>query len=105
MSNYPVFLDVDTLTSQILPTPSPPADNAKTNNLQKRQLSTLHVSKATETLLVRLLQKVQFKRCLLMCHWRCGELVSLAWGQVNSLAKSFAGSSGGRFISKWFMRT
>ena len=105
MSNHPVFLDVDTLTSQILPTPSPPADNAKINNLQKLQPSTLHGSKATETLLVRLLQKVQFKRCLLMCHWRCGELVSLAWGQVNSLTKSFASGSWGRFISKWFMRT
>ena len=29
MSNHPIFLDIDTLTSQILPTPSPPADNPK----------------------------------------------------------------------------
>ena len=33
--------------------------------------------------------------------------VSLAWGQVNSLVKRFAGGigggGGGRFISKWFI--
>ena len=55
MSNHPIFLDVNTLTSQILPTPSPPADNAETTNPQKLQSPTTHGSKATETLLVRLL--------------------------------------------------
>ena len=29
MSNHPIFLDVETLTSQILPTPSPTVDNAE----------------------------------------------------------------------------
>ena len=82
MSNHPIFLDVNTLTSQILPTPSPPADNAETTNPQKLQSPTTHGSKATENLLVRLLQKVQFKRYLLLCRcWcvfvgvRCWELV------------------------------
>ena len=32
MSNHPIFLDNDTLTSQILPTTSPPADNAEKSN-------------------------------------------------------------------------
>ena len=52
MSNHPIFLDVDTLTSQILPTPSPPADNAHITNLQKLQPSTLHGSKVTKTFLM-----------------------------------------------------
>ena len=29
MSNHPIFSDVDTLTSQILLTPSPPIDNVE----------------------------------------------------------------------------
>ena len=52
MSNHPIFLDVDTLTSQILPTPSPPADNAHITNLQKLQPSTLHGFKVTKTFLM-----------------------------------------------------
>ena len=32
MSSYPIFLDADTLTTQILPTPSPAADNAEMTN-------------------------------------------------------------------------
>ena len=32
MSNHPIYLDVDTLTSQILHTPSPPAENAEMTN-------------------------------------------------------------------------
>ena len=60
MSNHPMFLNVDTLTSQIIHTPSPPTDNAEMANPLKLQPSTLYSSKATETLLVRLLQKVQF---------------------------------------------
>ena len=55
MSNHPIFLNVDTLTSQIIPTPSPPTDNAEMANPLKLQPSTLYGSKATETLLVRLL--------------------------------------------------
>ena len=52
MSNHSISLDVDTFTSQILPTPSPPADNAEMTNSQERQPSTLRGSKSTETLLV-----------------------------------------------------
>ena len=52
MSNHAILLDVDTLTSQILPTPSPPTDNAEMTNPQDLQPSTLHGSKATEALLV-----------------------------------------------------
>ena len=37
MSNHPIFLDNDTLTSQILPTTSPPADNAEKSNPQELQ--------------------------------------------------------------------
>ena len=37
MSNHPIFLDNDTLTSQILPTTSPPADNAEKKNPQELQ--------------------------------------------------------------------
>ena len=65
MSNHPIFLDVDTHTSQILPTPSPPPDNAEMANPRKLQPSTLHGSEATETSLFRILQKVQFKKCFL----------------------------------------
>ena len=79
MSNHPIFLNVDTLTSQIIPTPSPHTDNAEMTNPLKLQPSALHGSKDTETLLGRLLQKVQFKRCLLICRWRCGELVTCLW--------------------------
>ena len=39
------FLDVDTLISQIMATPLPPADNAEITNPWKLQPSTLHVSK------------------------------------------------------------
>ena len=35
MLNHPMFLDVDTLTSQILPTPSPPIENAEMTNPRK----------------------------------------------------------------------
>ena len=52
MSNHTILVDVDTLTSQILPTPSPSADNAEMINPGDLQPSTLHGSKATETLLV-----------------------------------------------------
>ena len=52
MGNHPIFWDADTLTSQILSTSSPPADNAKMTNLGELQRSTLHGSKTTETLLV-----------------------------------------------------
>ena len=52
MSNHPIFLDVDTLTSQILPTPLSPADNAEMTNPRELQPSALHGSKANETLLV-----------------------------------------------------
>ena len=63
-----IFLDVDTLTSQILSTPSTPIENAEMTNPRKLQPSTLHGSKATKKiLLVLLLQKVKFKRCLLIC--------------------------------------
>ena len=79
MSNHPIFLNVDTLTSQIIPTPSPPTDNAEMTNPLELHTSALHGSKDTETLLVRLLQKVQFKSCLLICRWRCGELVTCLW--------------------------
>ena len=43
MSNHTILLDVDTLTSQILPTPSPPTDNAEMANPQdlQPQLSTV----------------------------------------------------------------
>ena len=43
MSNHLIFLDVDTLTSQILPTPSPPIENVEMNNPQNfnSQLSTV----------------------------------------------------------------
>ena len=67
MSSYPIFLDADTLTTQILPTPSSAADNAEMTNPRELEPSTLHSSKATETLLVWLLQKAKFKRCLLIC--------------------------------------
>ena len=50
MSNHSIFFDVDTLTSQILPTPA--ADNAEMTNPRELQPSTLNGSKATETLLV-----------------------------------------------------
>ena len=52
MSNHPVFLDVDTLTSQVLPTTSPPIDKAEMTTPRKLKPSTLHGSKATKTLLV-----------------------------------------------------
>ena len=52
MSNHSIFLDVDTLTSQILRTPLPPVENAEMTNPRKLQPSTLHSSKATENLLV-----------------------------------------------------
>ena len=52
MSNHPIFLDVDTLTTQILPTPLSPADNAEMTNPRELQPSALHGSKANETLLV-----------------------------------------------------
>ena len=52
MSNHPIFLDVGSFTSQILPTPSPPADNAEMTNPREFQPSTLHISKATVTLSV-----------------------------------------------------
>ena len=32
MLNHPIFLDGDTLTSQILPTPLPPMENAEMTN-------------------------------------------------------------------------
>ena len=64
MSNHPIFWNVDTRTSQILLTPSPTADNAEMNNPRVLEPSTLHGSKANETILVRLLQKVKFQRCL-----------------------------------------
>ena len=57
MSNHPVFLDFDTVTSQSLPTLSPPTDNAEMTNPRKLQPSTLYGPKATETLLGRLLKK------------------------------------------------
>ena len=60
---------------QNLATLSPPTGNAKMTNSWKRQPSTPHGSKATETLLVWLSQKIKFKRCLSICWWRCGELV------------------------------
>ena len=47
MSNHPIFLDVDTLTSQILATPSPPADNSEMTNPRELQPSTLHGPKNT----------------------------------------------------------
>ena len=75
MGNHPIIWDANTLTSQILSTPSPPADNAKMTNPRELQRSTLHGSKTTETLLVWLLQKVKFKRRLLICVRRCGESV------------------------------
>ena len=37
MSNHPIFLNNETLTSQILPTTSPPADNAEMRNPQELQ--------------------------------------------------------------------
>ena len=37
MSNHPIFLDNDTLTSQILPTTSPPPDIAEKSNPQELQ--------------------------------------------------------------------
>ena len=52
MSNHPIFLDVDTLTSQILPTPSPPIDNVEMTTPRKLQPSALHGSKAAKTLLL-----------------------------------------------------
>ena len=52
MGNHPIIWDANTLTSQILSTPSPPADNAKMTNPRELQRSTLHGSKTTETLLV-----------------------------------------------------
>ena len=52
MSNHPIFLDVDILTSQILPTPSPPIDNVEMITPRKLQPSTLHGSKATKNLLL-----------------------------------------------------
>ena len=52
MSNDPILFDVDMLTSQILPKPSPPADDAKMTNPREFQPSTLHGSKALEALLV-----------------------------------------------------
>ena len=52
MSNHPILLDVDTLTSQTLPTTLSSRDNAEMTNPQELQPSTLHGSKATETLLV-----------------------------------------------------
>ena len=52
------------LTSQMLSTPSPPTDNAKMTNPRKIQPSTLHNTEATETIFVRPLQKVKFKKCL-----------------------------------------
>ena len=51
MSNHPIFLDVDTITSQILLTPLPPVDNAEMTNPRERQPLTLHGSKAPEKLL------------------------------------------------------
>ena len=58
MSNHLILLNIDTLTFQIIPTSSPLTDNAEMTNSLKLQPSTLHGSKATETSLVRLLQKV-----------------------------------------------
>ena len=52
MSNHPIFWNVDTFISQILLTPSPPADNAEMNNPRVLGPSTLHSSKANETILV-----------------------------------------------------
>ena len=52
MSNHPIFWNVDTLNSQNLPAPSRLADNAEMTNPRELQPSTLHGSKATETLLV-----------------------------------------------------
>ena len=52
MSNYPIFLDNDRITSQIVPTPSPPEDNAEMTNSRELQPSTLQGFKGTETLLV-----------------------------------------------------
>ena len=57
------------------PTLSPPADSVKMTNPRELQPSTLHGSRATETLLVWLLRNVKFKRCLPICWWRCGESV------------------------------
>ena len=51
MSNHPIFLNLDTLTSQILLTPPPPTDNAEMTNPRELQPSTLHGSKTTVTLL------------------------------------------------------
>ena len=70
-------MDVGTLTSQILSTPSPPADNAEMANPWELQPSTFHSSKATETLLAWPLRKVKFKKCLSICWWRCGESVAV----------------------------
>ena len=50
MSNHPIFLNLDTLTSQILLTPPPPTDNAEMTNPRELQPSTLHGSKTTVTL-------------------------------------------------------
>ena len=58
MSNHLILLNIDTLTSQIIPTSSPLTDNAEMTNSLKLQPSALHSCKATETSLVRLLQKV-----------------------------------------------
>ena len=55
-----MFWNVDMLNSQNLPTPSRLADNAEMTNPRELQPSTLHGSKATETLLAWLLQKVKF---------------------------------------------
>ena len=52
MSNHPIFWNVDTRTSQILLTPSPTADNVEMNNPRVLEPSTLHGSKANETILV-----------------------------------------------------
>ena len=52
MSNHPILLDVGTLTSQILPTPLPPADYAEMTNLRELQPSALQGSKINEILLV-----------------------------------------------------
>ena len=38
MSNHTIFLDVDLLTSQILQTPSPSADNAEIEMTNPREL-------------------------------------------------------------------
>ena len=52
MSNHPIFFDIDTHTTQILPTSSPASNNAELTNPRELQPSTLYSSKATETFLV-----------------------------------------------------